>query len=78
MEAIARVRFKEHKAMIRQASNKVGHHCIEVGSTPAWVGEESINPFLDEIIDILPIGISKLRSSKPHINHVAVVETLFE
>ena len=78
MEAIARVGFKEHKVMITQASSKVGHPRIGVGSTPAWVGKESINPFLDEIIDIPPIGLSKLRSNKPHINHVVVVETFFE
>ena len=78
MEAIARFGFKEHKAMIRQPSSKMGHPCIGVGSIPAWVGKGSINPFLDEIIDISPIGLSKPRSLKPHINYVAVVETFFE
>ena len=36
----------------------MGHPRIEVGSAPAWVGEESINPFLDEIVDIPHIGPS--------------------
>ena len=52
METIARVVFKEHRAMIRQAYGEVGHLHIGVGNVPAWVGEESVNPFLDEIIDI--------------------------
>ena len=38
--------------MIRQAYGEVGHLRIGVGNVPAWVGEESVNPFLDEIIDI--------------------------
>ena len=38
--------------MIRQAYSEVGHLRVRVGNVPAWVGEESVNPFLDEIIDI--------------------------
>ena len=44
--------FKEHRAVSRQAYSEVGLLRIGVGNIPAWVGEESVNPFLDEIIDI--------------------------
>ena len=38
--------------MIKQEYSEVGHLRIGVGNVPAWVCKDSVNPFLDEIIDI--------------------------
>ena len=57
---------------------EMNNSSIQVKQTPTRIDEKSVNSFLDKSMDLPFIHPSESLTSKPNINHVAVIQALLE